>query len=138
MADDGEPDYKMDPAFLRSQLAMYQSQVGGKPLLPIFVEQTRKVLSRDRNNYLRYGPYWWAMKRVLRANGLAVGIYDEPSWAAEYEVKDGDAVSPELTLLAGWAFGDDVIGTTGVLTNEYTIGGRPFVLDDPDQRARQA
>ena len=60
------------------------------------------------------------------------------SWAAEYEVKDGDAVSPELTLLAGWAFGDDVIGTTGVLTNEYTIGGRPFVLDDPDQRARQA
>jgi hypothetical protein len=138
MTTEGIQDYKMDPDYLRSQLAHYQAQVGDKLLLPIFVEQTRKVLARDRTNYLRYGPYWWAMKRILRANGVAVGMYDEPSWATEYEVKGDDGnVSPELTLLAGWEFGDDNIGATGMLTNEYTIAGRPFILDDPDQRARQ-
>lgn len=131
-----EPDYKMDPDYLRGKLVELGAQVGGKPLLPIFIEQTRKVLAKDPKNYLRYGPYWWAMKRILRAGGVAVGTYDEPVWADEYAVKDGDAVSPELTLLAGWDFGDDQIGSVGVLTNEYDLGGRTFVLYDPDQASR--
>jgi len=131
-----EPDYKIDPDYLRGKLADLGAQVGGKPLLPIFIEQTRKVLAKDPRNYLRYGPYWWAMKRILRAGGVAVGTYDEPIWADEYAVKDGDAVSPELTLLAGWELGDDLMGSTGVLTNEYQLGDRTFLLYDPDQAAR--
>lgn len=131
-----EPDYKMDPGYLRDKLADLGAQVGGKPLLPIFVEQTRKVLAKDAKAYLRYGPYWWAMKRILRAGGVAVGTYDEPIWAAEYEVRDGDEVSPELTLLAGWEFADDNMGNFGTLTNEYELGGRTFVLYDSDMEAR--
>ena len=131
-----EPDYKIDPEFLRNKLAGLAKQVGGKPLLPIFIEQTRKVLAKAPTAYLRYGPYWWAMKRILRTGGLAVGTYDEPIWADEYAIKDGDAVSPELTLLAGWEFADDNMGNVGVLTNEYELAGRTFVLSDPDQVPR--
>lgn len=131
-----EPDFKMDPEYLRAKRAEYWAAVGEKPLLPIFIEQTRKVLAQDPRNYLRYGPYWWAMKRILHAGGVAVGTYDEPVWANEYAVKDGEAVDPELTMIAGWEFGDDQIGAVGVLTNEYELAGRTFVLHDPDQAAR--
>lgn len=132
-----ETDYKIDPEYLRGKLAEYQTQVGGKPLLPIFIEQTRKVLAKDQKNYLRYGPYWWAIKRILRAGGVSVGVYDEPIWADEYEMKNGDGtVNAEVTLLAAWEFGDGNMGNFGVLTNEYTIGERTFVLYDPDQAAR--
>ena len=134
---DQGPDYKFDPAYLRAKMAEYQAQVGGKPLLPIFTEQTRKVLAKSLTAYQRYGPYWWAMKRILRAGGVAVGTYDEPSWADEYAVKNEDGtVSPELTLLAGWEFGDDVNGQFGTLTAEYELDGRTLVLYDPDQAAR--
>jgi hypothetical protein len=133
-----DTDYKIDPEFLRGKLAGLQKQVGaGKPLLPIFVEQTRKVLAKDQNNYLRYGPYWWAIKRILRAGGVAVGTYDEPMWATEYEMKGDDgSVSAEITLLAAWEFAEDNMGQFGVLTNEYELDGRTFVLFDPDQTGR--
>jgi hypothetical protein len=132
-----EPDYKIDPNYLRGKLADLSKQVGGKPLLPIFIEQTRKVLGKSLTAYLRYGPYWWAMKRILRAGGLAVGTYDEPTWADEYAIKGEDgAVSPELTLLAAWEFGDDNIGGVGVLTSEYELPAGTLVLYDPDQAAR--
>ena len=132
-----EPNYKIDPDYLRGKLAELSAQVGGKPLLPIFIAQTSKVLAVDRRNYLRYGPYWWAMKRILRAGGVGVGTYDEPVWAEEYAIKGEDGTAnPELTLLAGWEFGDDNIGGVGVLTNEYELDGRTLVLYDPDQAAR--
>lgn len=131
-----ESDYKMDPEYLHAKRAEYWAQVHEKPLLPIFIEQTRKVLAKDAKAYLRYGPYWWAMKRILRAGGVAVGIYDEPIWADEYEVKEHGTVDPELTMIAGWEFADDNMGNVGVLTNEYELGGRTFVLYDPDQATR--
>ncbi len=129
--------YKIDSVHLNARLAELQKQVGNKPLLPIFVEQTRKVIARDTKNYLRYGPYWWAIKRILRNGGVNVGSYDEPMWANEYEVRNDDGtVNPELTLLAAWEFGDDNIGRFGVQTNEYDLDGITFLLFDPDQNAR--
>lgn len=121
-------EYKIDPDYLRGKLAELQSQVGDKPLLPVFVEQTRRVLAKGQGNYLRYGPYWWAIKRILHANGVDVGIYDEPIWADEYT-----GGSPELTLLAAWEFAEDNMSPYGVLTNEYEIDGRTFLLYDADQ-----
>lgn len=117
--------YKMQPAYLAGKLAEYQAQVGDAALLPIFVEQTRKVLLTDNRAYLRYGPYWWSMKRILRAGGVDVGENDEPIWANEY-----DCATPELTLLAAWEFADDAIGTYGVLTREYDLDGITFLLWD--------
>jgi hypothetical protein len=122
--------YKMDPAYLAAKLAEYQAQVGeGKPLLPVFVAQTAKVLNHDRSAYLRYGPYWWAVKRVLRANDIGVGETDEPIWADEYACE-----TPELTLLAAWEFADDNMGQFGVQSNEYELDNdMTFLLYDPDQ-----
>jgi len=119
--------YKIDPAYLSGKLAEYQAQLGDKPLLPVFVEQTRKVLLNDRKAYLRYGPYWWSVKRILRAGGVDVGTNDEPMWADEY-----DGATPELTLLAAWLFAEDNMGQFGVLTNEYELDGTTFLCYDGD------
>jgi hypothetical protein len=121
--------YKIDPTYLAAKLGEYQAQVGdGAPLLPVFVAQTAKVLNHDRSAYLRYGPYWWAVKRVLRENGIGVGETDEPIWANEYACE-----TPELTLLAAWEFADDNMGQFGVQSNEYNLDGMDFLLYDPDQ-----
>lgn len=126
---------KLDPAYLAERMAALQKQVGeGKPLLPIFVEQTRKVLARDPHAYLRYGPYWWSIKRILRDNGVDVGPTDEPMWADEYAIAGDNG--PALTLLAAWEFGDDNMGRFGVSTREYDLDGVTFLLHDEDQEAR--
>ncbi|MCA8037043.1 hypothetical protein LGM46_29170 [Burkholderia arboris] len=129
--------YKLDPAFLDAKMKEYTAQLGSTPALPVFVEQTRKVLAADRMNYLRYGPYWWAVKRVLRDEGLDIGEYDDEAWANEYSQKTGEGeVDPARTLLAAWEFGDANIGQHGISTREYDIDGIAFVLYDPDQEER--
>jgi len=123
--------YKMDPAWLEEKRQEYAAQVAAKhgadkPLLPLFVAQTLKVLSRDKQAYLRYGPYWWALKRVLQRADVGAGEYMEPMWADEYAAADD-----ELTLIAAWEFGDDR-GQFGVMTREYDLDGMTFVLYDGD------
>jgi hypothetical protein len=122
--------YKMDPAFLQGKLAEYQKQVGeGTPLLPIFVKQTAKIVAREPRAYWRYGPYWWAVKRILIDNDVNVGTYMEPMWADEYACE-----TPELTLIAAWEFGDDASSQFGVSTREYDLTDDiTFLLYDPDR-----
>lgn len=129
--------YKLAPAYLDAKMAEYATQLGDKPVLPVFVEQTRKVLAADRMNYLRYGPYWWAVKRVLRDEGLDIGERDDEAWAHEYSELAADGqIDRTRTLLAAWEFGDANIGQTGIMTREYDIDGISFVLYDPDQEER--
>jgi hypothetical protein len=120
--------YKMDPAYLQAKQAEYQAQVGaGAALLPVFVAQTAKVLTRDEKQYLRYGPYWWAIKRILIEQGVGVGTYQEPIWANEYACE-----TPELTLIAAWEFSDDST-SWGVQTREYDLTDDiSMLLYDPD------
>jgi hypothetical protein len=132
------PDtYQFDRAWLDQELIKVKKQAGERPLLPLFCEQTRKILAKSNKNYLRYGPYWWAMKAVLKAQGLDVGQEDEPIWREQFTIKDNDGtVNGELTLLAGWLFGDENMEKYGVLSNEYEIDGHTMLLFDPDQDAR--
>ncbi|WP_186083663.1 hypothetical protein [Burkholderia gladioli] len=121
--------YKINPQFLSRRLAELQKQVGqDKPLLPIFAAQTAKVLLNEDKAYLRFGPYWWAVKRILRAADFDAGTHMEPAWDKEYSCE-----SDERTLLAAWEFADDAIGRFGVQTREYDLDGMPFLLFDPDQ-----
>jgi hypothetical protein len=122
--------YKIDPAYLEQKQAEYQSQLGeGVPLLPKFVAQTAKIVAREPQAYLRYGPYWWAVKRILIAHDVNVGgTYMEPMWADEYA-----CATPELTLIAAWEFGDDATGRFGVQTREYDLtDDMTLMLYDPD------
>lgn len=124
--------YKIDPAYLAGKQAEYQAQVGeGNPLLPIFVAQTAKLLNHDRDAYLRFGPYWWAVKRILQAHDAGVGTYIEPHWADEYAAADG-----ALTLIAAWEFSEDSMGRFGVQTREYDLDGTTFLLYDPDMEEK--
>jgi hypothetical protein len=123
---------KMDPEWLAGKLAEYTEQARAAhgadvDVRALFIEQTAKLLqSRDRTKYLRFGPYWWAVKRILLAADIGAGQYIEKMWADEYA-----CASDELTLVAAWSFADDH-GQFGVLTREYNLDGVTFVLHDPD------
>ncbi|MDF0506805.1 hypothetical protein POK33_39310 [Burkholderia cenocepacia] len=126
--------YKIDPSWLLAKRDEYQAMVGAdKPLMPIFVAQTAKVLLNTPKAYLRFGPYWWAVKRILAAAGYGVGSYMEPMWANEYAQE-----SDELTLLAAWEFAEDAIGRFGVQKREYDLTDEiTFLLYDPDQEEKR-
>ncbi|WP_321946582.1 hypothetical protein [Paraburkholderia sp. J10-1] len=129
--------YKLDPAYLDARMSALKEQVGTNDVLPIFVEQTRKVLASDRLNYRRYGPYWWAMKRVLHEEGIDIGAFEEPAWADVYFERDASGnVDRARTLLAAWEFGDDNMEAYGVQSNVYDIDDTTFQLYDPDQEER--
>ncbi len=129
--------YKIDPGYLKDLLAQYQGELGGEAALPRFVTQTAKILAAGKREYLRYGPYWWAVKRILTAHGVAVGEQQDPMWADEFTVRGEDGAPDDaLTLLAAWEFADDNMRSSGILTNEYDLDGIAFVLYDQDQAER--
>jgi hypothetical protein len=95
-----------------------------------FVESTRKIVA-VRGNYRRYGVYWWAVKRVLRDNGIDVGTFDCDWLRDEYTIRTkSGVVDPESTLLAAWIFAED---NTFAPETEFEIDGQLWVIDDPDQ-----
>lgn len=69
--------------------------------------------------YLEFGPFWWAVKRVLSANGFEVGPTDNPALAEQWTVQ-GDA---DLTLIAAWRAADQN-------REEYFAGSRDFAVGD--------
>jgi hypothetical protein len=124
----------MDPEWLAQKRDEYAGQLKAErgadtDVRAVFIEQTAKLLrGTDRTKYLRFGPYWWAVKRILIAADIGVGNYVEKMWADEYACADD-----ELTLVAAWAFAEDATGRFGVLTREYELdNGMDFVLHDPD------
>jgi hypothetical protein len=126
--------FKMDPQWLAAKRDEYAAQARAKhgadvDVRALFIEQTRKVLlGNDRTKYLRFGPYWWAVKRILLAADIGLGgTYVETTWADEYACADD-----ELTLVAAWSFSEDNTGRFGVLTREYDLGVMDFVLYDGD------
>jgi hypothetical protein len=126
----------MDPAWLAQKRDEYAGQIKAErgadaDVRAVFIEQTRKVISgANRTSYLRFGPYWWAVKRILIAADIGVGTHVETMWADEYACADD-----ELTLVASWAFAEDATGRFGVLTREYDLDGITFVLYDEEMEA---
>jgi hypothetical protein len=128
----------MNPEWLAAQRDEYAGQLKAEhgpdvDVRAFFIEQTRKVISgRDRTAYLRFGPYWWAVKRILIAADIGVGTHVETMWADEYACADD-----EQTLVAAWSFASDATGRFGVMTREYDLDGITFVLYDEEMEAPQ-
>lgn len=95
-------------------------------------EHRAKRLLEDPKAYLRFGPYCWAVKRLLNATRQDCGPMTNDM--ADECTPD----SPELKLLAAWKFAEDYIRAYGVQTNEYDLDGRTFLLYAPDQAQPKA
>lgn len=122
-------DYKIAPAFMARRFDEVLAKLSGKPMLPTFVESTRKVVAVP-GNYRRYGVYWWAVKAVLKANRIDLGDEDCDWLRDEYTVRTQQgATDQESTLLAAWIFAED---NTFNPETEFEIDGQVWIVDDPD------
>ena len=90
--------------------------------------------------YRGYGPYWWALKRVLIENGYDFGVlnfgkndsYDK-ELAALYSGQDN-----EQTIALADAFWHQMAATVVQGTNQFTIDdstGESFTLYDEDMES---
>lgn len=84
---------------------------------------TDKYLKSDKLAYLKFGVYWWAVKRILEQKGFSGYHGDVPEAIAEryvYKLKNG-TVDDMATLIAGWEHKDEYNRT-------YLQGNREFTL----------
>lgn len=86
-------------------------------------------LQRNRLDYLRHGPYWWALKEQLRAAGQDVGDYTDATLA---EVYRGE--TPVITLVMADAFRERMMSSRPVGARDFDLSeGEPvYILFDPD------
>lgn len=125
--------YKIKSEHLSDKLIEYGALLGDKPMLPTFVEQTAKIVRKSPEAYLRFGPYWFAVKRILKAHGHDLGAFDVTWLANEYSIKSTNGViDQESTLLAAWEFAD-LMETTFHAPNEWEIDGRMWSVEDEDR-----
>ncbi|CAN5294095.1 hypothetical protein BH10PSE16_BH10PSE16_00740 [soil metagenome] len=121
--------YKIRPDLMRERFDDAAAKLGSKPMLATFVESTRKIVAVP-GNYRRFGPYWWAVKAVLKNNGVDLGTEDCDWLRDEYAVKSPKgAIDQESTLLAAWIFAED---NTFVPEIEFEIEGQVWIIDDSD------
>lgn len=73
--------YKFQPSFIEERLKSYKSNLmkfkGHDDLVGNAVRVIRERLESDPRRYLSYGPYWWAIKKVLVDNGVPLGKVDD-------------------------------------------------------------
>lgn len=121
--------YKILPILMRERFDDAVARLGSKPMLATFVESTRKIVAIP-GGYRRFGPYWWAVKSVLKSNGIDLGLEDCDWLREEYSAKSQKGtVDPESTLLAAWIFAED---NTFAPETEFEIDEQIWVIDDAD------
>lgn len=107
---------------------------GMSDLLGFGLDVVAQRLSKGPQRYLDYGPYWWALKDVLRENGNDLGDHSDPLVAAEY--CGVDAVS---TMIAADEFRTRFLSTQMLGANRHLLSlDDPswYVLFDPDMEGR--
>lgn len=103
-------------------------------LLGFGLNVVNQRLGKDPHRYLDYGPYWWALKDVLRNNGTNLGDHSDPLVAAEYV-----GVDDVSTLIAADEFRTQFLATQMRGTNRYLLTHDDpewYVLFDPDMEGR--
>lgn len=113
--------YKFQPSFIEERLKSYKSNLmkfkGHDDLVGNAVRVIRERLESDPRRYLSYGPYWWAIKKVLVDNGVPLGKVDDEE------------------------FRNDCLGNMKLYTDRFMLdeeSGRWWRLRDPDMAAASA
>jgi hypothetical protein len=121
--------YKIQPAYMAERFNEISAQLGDKPMLATFIESTRKIIAVP-GSWRRFGVYWWALKTVLKNNGLDLGSEDCTWLRDEYTVKSHKGVvDPESTILAAWIFAEE---NTFNPETEFEIDGQAWIIEDAD------
>lgn len=119
-------NYKPATADLNQEVGELLTKIAGRvpegstPLAFVAGNIARNITSRP-NAYLMFGPYWWAVKAILRESGFQVGDIDDPLIAKAY---GAEALGGQLQLLvAANQFADHY-------RQDFLQGTRDFVLTE--------
>ncbi len=92
------------------------------------------------DEYVAYGPYWYAFKRVMRSAGFDYGPAMDDQLADEFSVRDAAGnVDPGRTLTACDLFREFYFENYINRTAHFVLdaeGGRVLQLSDPDMQMR--
>ncbi|SET44390.1 hypothetical protein SAMN05216326_12731 [Nitrosomonas marina] len=87
-------------------------------------------LRNDRSRYRDYGPYWWALKELMNANGYSMGDQSDPIVSDSYR-----GGTDEETLIMADEFRTMNLGQNVIGTNKFMLDGDSgefWELFDPD------
>ena len=103
---------------------------------PMSIRFIRERLESDPRRYLSYGPYWWAIKKVLVDNGVPLGKVDDEEVRLAYT-----GTTDEETIVMAEEFRSDCLDNMMLYTDRFMLdkeSGRWWRLRDPDMVAASA
>jgi hypothetical protein len=132
--------YKFDPVAVATDLeakrAALKANKGMSDFTGFAAGVIRRRLEAKPAKYREFGPYWWAVKKVLNEAGADFGQAFDVVIGTEYKGE-----TPEATLVMGEAFKDIYRATFFVGNNLFQLeDGSPvnYELFDADMESRKA
>lgn len=132
-------EYKFDPKKISGLVAQRQAALkenrGLSDLLGFGLGVASRRLAKDPGRYLDYGPYWWALKSVLNANGYSYGQESDPGLVEAYR-----GASDVQTLIMADQFRTEFLAENQVGTCKFRLDadGDEYILFDSDMALRLA
>lgn len=110
-------------AQIKSLVDEATSKVGREVFFENNLRGIKTMLDSNPSLYHHYGPYWWAVKDLLVANGVLDGQEDEPITRKHFKFDD-----PIYTLCAAWAYHQHQIESMVINTNlhYFDLDGEPY------------
>ena len=127
-------EYLFDPDKIKTQVEnrtqSLRENKGFSDLLGFGLKVIGDRLAKDRRRYIDYGPYWFALKDILNANGCNFGDQSDPIISKVYRGE-----SDVETLVMADEFRTEYLATTILYTNRFMLDGKTgdfWVLFDSD------
>ena len=118
-------EYKFDPDSLAQKTeemrAGLKRNKGREDLAVFGCQIIREEIAKNPLNYLRYGPYWWAVKAIARTCGINFGDIGYELMEREYSCANDDQ-----TMVAAFEFRD-------FARRNFFRGNRVFLLGDEEE-----
>jgi len=132
-------EYKFDPDWVSAEVAQKQANIKANlgedaDLLKNGLKVIAGRLEKDPMRYRDYGPYWWAIKALLRGSGIPLGSNDDMLMRDAYHGR-----VPVETLVMAEAFRDEYLKTNLKYTNQFILdsaSGEIVEIIDGDMEGR--
>lgn len=128
-------EYKFNPEWIKQETEKAQATLkevtGRTDFVKHACEIIQERLKKDPKCYLAYGPYWWALKQILNANGANIGSMMDSGIAKEYRGE-----TDEETIMMAEKFREDYYQQFFDGNNQFDLDPEddeaPWILRDPD------
>ncbi|CAK0752976.1 conserved hypothetical protein [Gammaproteobacteria bacterium] len=115
-------EYRYDPdqiaTLAQEKAANLRSNRGLSDLLGFGLGVVKNRLLNDPRRYRDYGPFWWALKSLLRDKGTDYGQQSEPMVEEVYRGR-----TPVETLVMAEEFRDAYLQEYALYTNQFMLDG---------------